>query len=284
MSEYQKQVEQFELPAQRLGDIDYSLVNKALKCGFPTIESQRYIRAKEADLIVLAARPGMGKTALICQIGMNVGKHGSAIMFSIEMDRETLKKRFVAVEGEKSIYELEKIDPKERSKIDARLKDINLLIDDTPSIHIDTLRSRCAAAHRRTPLDLVIVDYLQIVGTDPGRSKTEEVNEIVCKLKELAKELKVPILAAAQMNRNVEGRMQYGKEAAKPVMSDLADSASIEKWADTIMFLHREYVYTRQRPGEADIIVAKNRHGATEDFTLQFSGYITKFFDNGGGL
>lgn len=275
----EKAVENFEIPSLYLGDIGLDLDDTALACGFPTIEHYRYLRQNKPDLVVVAARPGIGKTSLICQLALNVSRKKNVLLYSLEMTAEQLKGRIMAVEAERAIGVLKNLPKEQLETINRNLRSYRLSIDDTNAIHINTLISRTIDFHKRNPLSLVVVDYIQIVACNPMRSKAEEVAFIAEKLKTLAKDIGCPVIAVAQMNRNVEGRSVYTKDM-RPMMSDLADSAGIEKWADLVMFLHRQYVYDRTRPGEADVYIVKNRNGESQDFILQFSGEITKFFDN----
>lgn len=273
----------FEDTATHIFDVSLDIKVEPLKCGFPTIEKYKFIRANKPDLIVMAARPGMGKTSFVLQLGNNIAKDGAALIFSLEMTKEQLKNKLIALETNKSLNKLAQLSDKQLGEINDLLRNRSLYIDDTNNLDIDTLVQRALTIHAKHKLNLVIVDYLQIVSVDQGRSKAEEVAIITRKLKNLAKQLNVPVMVLAQMNRNVESRLFIEKNT-KPMMSDLGDSSAIEKWADVIMFLHRQYIYDRTRPGEADIFVAKNRHGESRDFIMQFSGEITKFFDEGEGV
>lgn len=279
MDELDERLRRAQCPAVAIGDIDFDTDNSALPCGFSEVERYKYLRQRQPDLVVVAARPGVGKTAFALQLATNVARaSGPVLFFSLEMDRRQLKQRLVALQSETSINKLHLL--KEAKKVEIReyFSALPLSIDDEPSLAINVLMARAIATNKRTPLSLIVVDYLQIVRADSTRSKADEVAEIAEKLKVLAKELKVPIMALAQMNRNVEGRSMYSKDP-RPMMSDLADSAGIEKWSDVIMFLHRPELINKSRPGEVDVFVVKNRHGATEDFRLGFSGEITKFYD-----
>jgi replicative DNA helicase len=283
----------YELPGRHISAIECAFEVEPLKCGFKAIEDRLYLRKNRPDLSVIAARPGHGKTSLVCQIALNVSKHSNVLVFSLEMGAASLKERFLAVELDKPLKKLNLLTKEQVQAVNKRLESYRLVIDDTNSLHINEIVSRARARHKISPLSLVVVDYIQIVRTNGLRSKAEEVNLIAEQLKTLAKELNCPILAVAQNNRNIDGRGSYVdyksgelKRATntRPLMSDLADASGIEKWADFIAFIDRPFLTDRTRPGEADIFVVKNRNGVVDDFVLAFSGELTKFFDYQGGL
>lgn len=276
---FDEELKSFESPAHHIGSIDFDPTNNALMCGFSEIERGRYLRHGKSDLFVLAARPGVGKTQLALQICANVARSGSALFFSLEMDRRQLKQRLYSSESDTPLNRLHLLSENKRATIDARFNSCNLYVDDTNGLEINNLMSRTIAFNKFKKLDLIAVDYLQIVGTQGSRSKAEEVGQVAEKLKTLAKEVGCPVLALAQMNRNVESRLVHNKRDSRPMMSDLADSSNIEKFADQVVFLHRQYTVNKERPGEADVFVSKNRHGAVGDFKLGFSHELAKFYD-----
>lgn len=260
-----KQLAEFEAPGALLGDIQTPNVPAPLPVGLQSFEDALYFRAGCPDLVVMAARPGHGKTVLLCQLAAELARTKAVHLFSLEMTKEQLKERLVKAEGATA------------------LAGRQLYIDDTNGLDINTLYARVVARNRRTPLAAVFVDYLQIVSTPVSRSKTEEVNLIAQRLKDLAKELNIPVVVAAQMNRNVEGRLAAAKhkELVRPLMSDVADSAGIEKWADTLMFLHRQWVNGAESPNAVTMCVNKARHGRVRDVKLHFRGDLLKFYDRG---
>jgi replicative DNA helicase len=267
------------LPGTHIADIEIEYDNHALPCGFEFIEQQKYIRRNKPDLIIIAARPGCGKTALACQLAVNVAKHSPVLLFSLEMTKSQLATRLQALELERSINKLHLLKDTERANFKNKLQQLNLRIDDTNALNINALMNRAITMHQQQPLGLIIVDYLQIVNSGVQRTKAEEVFLVAEKLKTLAKDCNCPVIALAQMNRNVEGRSAYQKDP-KPMMSDLADSAGIEKWADFIMFIHRPYLIDKNMPKDiVNCFVAKNRNGDTQNFDLSFSGEIVKFFN-----
>lgn len=279
MSDLDEKLKRAECPAVSIGAIDYDIDNSHLPCGFRDIEQYQYLRRGKPDLVVVAARPGVGKTAFALQLAANVAAGaGPVLFFSLEMDRRQLKQRLVALQSETSISKLHMLGERKKKEISDHFNALQLGIDDEPSMPINVLMSRAIAAHKRAPLALVVVDYLQIIASASRRSKREEVAEIAEKLKVLAKTLNVPVVALAQMNRAVEQR-GFNSRETRPVLSDIADCDDIGKWSDLVMFLHRQELINKERPGEVDVFVVKNRHGAAEDFKLSFSGQITKFYD-----
>lgn len=282
----------FEFPGRHISEIECSLESDPLPCGFTEFEQRKYFRKNRPDLIVVAARPGHGKTSFVCQIALNVSKTMPVLVFSLEMNASSLKERLLAVELGRPIKKLQYVEKEIIENANRKLSNCNLIIDDTNGLHLNELINRTRAYKQANPdLGLVVVDYIQIVQTAQYRSKSEEVSIVARQLKELAKDLNCPVLVAAQNNRNIEGRgsfidyktgeMSQAKNN-RPMMSDLADSAGIEKWADFIMFLQRPYLVDRTRRDETDVFVVKNRNGEAEDIILGFSGEMTKFSDYTG--
>jgi replicative DNA helicase len=267
-----------------------------------------------SDLIILAARPSMGKTALACNIAFDVARHyawepqpdgskktvngGVVAFFSVEMSAEQLAMRLLAEVSGVSGDRLRKgeIDASEFGRVrDAALEiqEAPLYIDATGGITIAKLAARARRLKRMVGLDLIIVDYLQLVTGGDGKSdnRVQEVSMITQGLKALAKELSVPVMALSQLSRQVENR-----EDKKPQLSDLRESGSIEQDADMVMFVYREsYYLSRMEPREntedhfkwqeqmdqvkglAEIIIGKQRHGPIGNVKLSFNEDITKF-------
>lgn len=228
---------------------------------------------QQSDLIILAARPGMGKTALALNWCMNAIKtHSEArvAIFTLEMSKEQLVERLLSAEGKIDSTRLRRgdlgEDDMDRVMYAARM--INkfgerLVIDETPGITVNELRARCRRYKREHGLDLVIIDYLQLmsgsqVAAKQGRER--EIGEISTNLKGLAKELSVPVIACAQLNRGPDARPDK-----RPKMSDLRESGAMEQDADLIMFVYRDEYYNPESSdvGKSEVIVAKNRHGET---------------------
>jgi replicative DNA helicase len=237
---------------------------------------------QKADLIIIAGRPSMGKTAL----AINIAEHAaiksrlSVAVFSMEMPGEQLAMRMMSSLGRIDQHKvrtgrLEDHDwPRLTSAVEI-LKDARLFIDDTPALTPAELRSRCRRIAREHELDLVVVDYLQLMQV-PGtvENRATEISEISRSLKAMAKELKVPVIALSQLNRSLEQRPNK-----RPVMSDLRESGAIEQDADVIVFIYRDEVYDENSAdkGIAEVIIGKQRNGPIGTVKLAFLGQYTRF-------
>ncbi len=233
----------------------------------------------KSDLILLAARPGLGKTSFALNIAQNIGLQGKTIaIFSLEMSNEQLANRLLASHsgvdnkkfrtGELSSNEWVRLG--QSSSILAKTK---VYLDDTPNMTVAQMKAKL----RRLPeLDLVIVDYLQLMsGGGRSNSRQEEVSEISRSMKMLAKEFNVPVLCLSQLSRASEKR----EGDKRPMPSDLRESGSIEQDADAIMFLYNDALYNKETatPNKIELIIAKNRHGPTETVFLSWNSTLTKF-------
>ncbi len=231
----------------------------------------------KGDLIILGARPGVGKTSFALNIASNVAMRTKkkVAIFSLEMSCEQLVSRMLASEGLIDSYKmrkgnLEKDDWEKLARAAGVLAETDILIDDTSGISVTGMRAKL---RRVKNLGLVVIDYLQLMQSDKrSDNRVQEVSDISRNLKLLAKELEVPVITCAQLSRTSE------KENKKPVLSDLRDSGAIEQDADTIMFLSRDYYKNDpDKENVADCIIAKNRHGSTGTVTLGWYGQFTKF-------
>jgi len=237
-----------------------------------------------ADLIIVAGRPGMGKTAFALNIATNAAFTGLGVaVFSLEMAKEQLVLRMLCSEARvnsskvRSGYLGERDFP-QLAKAAGRLHETAIYIDDTPAISVLELRAKARrlVRDRTKKIGLIIVDYLQLMrGMGTANNREQEISEISRSLKALAKELSVPVMALSQLNRRVEDRTEK-----KPQMSDLRESGAIEQDADVIMFIYREEVYNRNddsKKGMAEVIIAKQRNGPTDTVTLTFLNEYTRF-------
>ncbi|MCL2207183.1 MAG: replicative DNA helicase [Fibromonadales bacterium] len=253
---------------------------------------------QKSDLIILAARPSMGKTALAINIAMNAAVHGKTVLFfSLEMNAQQLVERILSSMAGVNLSDLRhgRIYSETPKILLARAKELAekpLYIDDSVDVRAFDLLSKCRVFKRKhnNNLDLVVVDYLQMMKIrGDAENRAVGVAENSRMLKMLAKELQVPVLALAQLNRNVENRPVSG---GRPQLSDLRDSGSIEQDADMVWFIHRPIVEERKKKkGEewnptieaqrqAFLIVAKHRNGPTAEIELEFHGEITTFMDH----
>ena len=275
-------------------DMLYSRENKDDVIGLATgyVDLDRMTSGlQQGELIVIAARPSMGKTALAMNIvehvALNLKK--AAAVFSMEMSGPQLTLRMIGSVGRVDQHKLRSgtFEESEWPKlVDAvgKLNDSQIHIDDTAGLNAIEVRSRARRLHRSCGgLSLIVVDYLQLMsGTASGReeNRATEVAEISRSLKSLAKELKLPVIALSQLNRSVESRVDK-----HPMMSDLRESGAIEQDADLILFIYRDEVYNptnEASKGKAEIIVAKQRNGPTGPVTLTFLGKHTRFENYAG--
>ena len=242
-----------------------------------------------SDLVLIAARPSMGKTAFVLNIAqyMAFRKDVTVAIFSLEMSKEQLVNRLLAMESHVDSQNMRTGNLKDEDwqKLVEGADIIgksNLIIDDTPGITIAELRSKCRKYKLEYDLKLIIIDYLQLMSGSGGRSsdsRQQEISDISRSLKALARELQVPVIALSQLSRAVEQRPEH-----RPMLSDLRESGAIEQDADMVCFIHRpEYykIYTSadgsDLRGMAEIIIAKHRNGAVGDVRLRFIGQYTRF-------
>jgi replicative DNA helicase len=244
-----------------------------------------------SDLVILAARPGMGKTSFVLALAKNAAMdfNKGVALFSLEMSDVQLVQRFISLEAEISGHKmrkgnLEEYEWQQLYTAIEKMADIPIFIDDTPGINIFELRAKCRRLKAQYDIQMVIIDYLQLMsgGGDNKGNREQEVSAISRGLKALAKELNVPVIALSQLSRAVES---IGG-TKKPMLSDLRESGSIEQDADMVMFIYRGEYYQilEDEEGESlkgigEIVVAKNRHGALENIKLRFISEFAKFAD-----
>lgn len=258
---------------------------KGIQTGFEAIDNI-LTGMQESDLIILAARPSMGKTALALNMGLNIALTGKTVgVISLEMSKEQLVERlFVAMLAVDSwkmrTGQLTQDDFMRMGQVMDQLNSCKIFIDDSPGSAIAELRAKARRLQMEHGLDLLIVDYLQLMSL--GRSGTsitnrvQEISEISRSLKQLARELHIPIMALSQLSRAVEQR-----PVKIPQLSDLRESGAIEQDADVVMMMYREDYYEEDtdRPGMTDIYVRKHRHGMTGRAELLFKKEQMRFFD-----
>ena len=237
---------------------------------------------QRSDLIILAGRPSMGKTALALNIAQNVGKCGETVaIFSLEMSAAQLGERLLTAEsgvdaGRIRTGYLEAIDWEKVTMAIGALSEAPIFIDDTPGLMVHEIRSKCRRLKERRGLSLVIIDYLQLIAAPrrPGVNRTQEVSEITRALKQMARELDVPVIALSQLSRGVEQRQDK-----RPILSDLRESGSIEQDADVVAFLYRDDYYDREseKKNIIEVIIAKQRNGPVGTVELVFLKNFNKF-------
>lgn len=243
---------------------------------------------QEAQLIIIAARPSMGKTS----IAMNVVEHTvlngtGALVFSMEMSAKEITERQIATLADVDFrkFQCGDLNDEEWSRVTAanfKLNDVPLFIDDSPSLTIGEVRSKARRLHRKNRIGLIVVDYLQLMTVaNPGKNRNDDVTEISKGLKALAKEMSLPVIALSQLNRSVEQRPNK-----RPIMSDLRESGAIEQDADLIAFIYRDEVYNGDsaHQGIAELIIRKQRNGPQGTVYLNFDGTRVRFSDFTGQL
>ena len=292
----------FDISQERINN-DFQTINQVLKDTYDMIEklyteknevtglttgfrdlNKKINGFQKSDLLLIAARPAMGKTAFALNLVQNASLKGDAsvAVFSLEMSKEQLVQRMLSAQ---SNVELKKIKTGKLGANDwpriieamAVLSEAKIHIDDTPGIKISELRSKCRKLKIEKGLDLVLIDYLQLMeGEGNNESRQQEIAKISRSLKILAKELNCPVVALSQLSRAPEQRADH-----RPMLSDLRESGSIEQDADIVMFLYRDEYYNpdTERKNIGEVIVSKNRHGETGTVELVWFGEVQKFAD-----
>ena len=249
-------------------------------------------RLQRGDLFILAARPALGKSTLAMNIARNAAGQGAVVgIFSLEMSREQLALRLLSAESEVDSY-LMRLGLLGESATDrvmtgiGELSDLSIYMDDSPAQAVLEMRAKLRRLHTDRGVDLVIVDYLQLIAgrESRGENRVQELSEITRQLKAIARDLNVPVIAISQLSRAIEQRPDH-----YPQLSDLRESGSIEQDADVVAFIHREDRYTtaeqweQRHPTEpypenlAQLVIAKNRHGPTKSIHLYFRGNFSRF-------
>ncbi len=253
-----------------------------LSTGFTELDRQTN-GFQPAELIILAARPSMGKTALVCNIAEWCAGAGetATLIFSLEQSKLELAERFLCIRAKLDGHRLRKgqLEPDERHALleaSSELSRLPLFIDDHPGRTVGQISAICRRLKRRNQLGLVIIDYLQLIEPEDKRANREQqIAQITRRLKGIAKENQLPLIALSQLNRGVELR-----EDKRPRLADLRESGAIEQDADIVMFLHRPDAYNPEdRPGLAEIVVAKHRSGPTGIVNLQWRRESMRFDD-----
>lgn len=238
---------------------------------------------QKSDLIILAARPSMGKTAFALNIAQNIAirQNVPVVIFSLEMSKIQLAQRVVCAEAEIDAQRVRmgELQPNEWERISNVLNTLHqapIMIDDTAGVSVSDIRAKCRRLKMKYPdMGMILIDYLQLIEDRSSNDRNQQISTISRGLKSLARELDVPIIALSQLSRKVEDRTDK-----TPMLSDLRESGAIEQDADVVMFIFREEYYDKENPevkNKAKIIVAKQRNGPTGNFDLIFQGSTTRF-------
>ncbi|MCI2049423.1 MAG: replicative DNA helicase [Lachnospiraceae bacterium] len=256
--------------------------------GFTDLDN-RTAGFQRSDLILIAARPSMGKTALALNIAEYAAFHDDrcVAIFSLEMSKEQLVNRLIAMESHVDAQKIRTGDLDEAEWIEivkgaGRIGRSRLIIDDTPAISVPEIRSKCRKYKSEFGLQMIFIDYLQLMSGSAhssDASRQQEISDISRALKSLARELEVPVIALSQLSRAVEGRPNH-----RPMLSDLRESGAIEQDADVVMFIYRDDYYNEdsEKKGLADIIIAKQRNGPIATVELSWLPQYTKFANYAG--
>jgi replicative DNA helicase len=240
------------------------------------------------QMIIIAARPAMGKSTLALDLCRAASIHNNmtSVIFSLEMNRSEITMRLLSAEARVPLNHIRNgnMSDDDWQRLARKMSEVSaapFFIDDSPNMTMMEIRSKARRLKQRHDLKLIVIDYMQLMSS--GRkveSRQLEVSEFSRQIKLLAKELEVPIIALSQLNRGPEQRADK-----RPMMADLRESGSLEQDADMVILLHRDDAYEResQRPGEADLIVAKHRNGPTRDITVAFQGHYSRFVDMAQG-
>ncbi|MCD5410329.1 MAG: replicative DNA helicase [Clostridiales bacterium] len=256
---------------------------RGLSTGFTDVD-RKLNGLNKTDLILVAARPAMGKSAFAMNLAQNIAVRagGSVAIFSLEMSKEQLMLRMIAAESMVDLTKIQNGNLNEKEWISianaiAPLSQSNVYFDDTPGISVMEMKSKCRRLKLEKGLDVVLVDYLQLMqGDKRTENRQQEISAISRNLKMLAKELDCPVIALSQLSRAPELRSDR-----RPILSDLRESGAIEQDADIVMFLYRDEYYhaDSEQKNIAEIIVAKHRHGETGTISLIWLGNYQKFLD-----
>ena len=267
--------------------IDAAAQNKDKIVGIPTgfkDIDEKTSGLQRSDLIIVAARPAMGKTAFALNIAQQsaVKAGSSVIIFSLEMSKEQLGQRLLAMQARVEMQKLKQgdLDRKDWDRITMALDELNntkIVIDDTPGISVMEMRNKCRRLKAEQGLDLVVVDYLQLMSLQ-GKTdnRQQEISTISRNLKLLAREMDCPVIVLSQLSRAPEQRQDH-----RPILSDLRESGSIEQDADIVIFLYRDDYYNENtdKPGVCEVNIAKHRSGPTDKVELTWVSRYTKFSD-----
>lgn len=272
---------------ENLKIIDAAAQNKDKITGIPTgfhDLDEKTSGLQRSDLVIVAARPGMGKTAFALNIAQQSAvKHGtSAIIFSLEMSKEQLGQRLLAMQARVEMQKLKQgdLDRKDWDRVSLGVDELNnskIVIDDTPGISLMEMRNKCRRLKAEQGLDLIVVDYLQLM-TFEGKTdnRQQEISALSRNMKLLAREMNCPVILLSQLSRAPELRQDK-----RPMLSDLRESGSIEQDADIVIFLYRDDYYNEntEKPGVCEVNIAKHRSGPTDKIELTWVSRYTKFSD-----
>ncbi len=254
-----------------------------LATGFVDLD-KKLAGLQPANLVIIAGRPAMGKSSLALNIATHAASEGEPVaIFSLEMSKEEIVQRILSSVGKVDSMKLRsgQLGPLWQKVVDAagRMYKAPIYIDDSPVVTVTDIRAKCRRLKRKSGLSLIVVDYLQLMESHGSENRQQEIAQISRNLKNLARELDVPIIAASQLNRSLESR-----EDKRPRLSDLRESGSLEQDADVVMFVYRHEYYhpeDQDKKGIAEVIVSKHRAGSTGPVEMTFQPEFTRFANLG---
>lgn len=267
--------DQLLYPGRQLSDFDPKrLAIDIIPSGFSSLDKFKLLKKNRGELILIGARPSQGKSGLGFQIATAVAQYGKSHIFSLEMDHESIVARQASITMNRPLDYIQGglAGSSELNAVKASLERLNCIVDDRANLNIYQICDAARMQNKKHRTDLIVVDYVQIVATDQSDySRAVALGRVSTELKNLAKELRIPIIALSQLNRSSEFR-----EDGTPQLSDLKESGQLEQDADVVLLIHRH----RDTPTTAKIIIAKNRNGPTGDVIMEFASGQCRFIDN----
>lgn len=258
------------------------LIVETLSTGFPTLDHYSILKKGAGELIVVGGRPSVGKSAFMFQMAYNVAHHSPVHVFSLEMSHEAVLSRTLSMLLDCSVKDLQQglLTAEALKDAYSALMQLKYTIDDRSGLNVSDISELVRKRHKQDGTSLVVIDYLTFIQMEKTATRDVEVGIVTKALKNLAKELKIPIVIGSQLSRQSE---QRGASSGnyKPKLADLRESGNIEQDADVVLFVHREQDQNGIKSDFADIIVAKNRNGSCGTVEMRFEGRQTRFIDEG---
>lgn len=267
------EVDRLLYPGKQISDFDADRLKiDILPCGFPSLDAYKLLKRNRGELIILGARPSQGKSGLGFQIATQVAELGKSHIFSLEMDHESIASRQASISLNMPLDYIQggSASSSQINTVKASLERLNCIIDDRPSLNVHQICDAARMQNKKSRTDLIVVDFIQIVDYDRKGNRAIELASISMALKNLAKELRIPVIALSQLNRQSEFR-----EGGEPMLSDLKESGSLEQDADVVLLIHR----SKDTPNSAKILIAKNRNGPTGEVNMEFAPSQCRFLD-----
>lgn len=270
------------IPWQHIADFNpEDLIVNVLPSGFPSLDHYNLLKSDRGELIIVAGRPSVGKSALCFQLAENMAEHYPVFVFSLEMDIGSIRARMAAMKSAIAANDLirGRWVSDELFTAHSTMGGMGYYIDDRGGLNVHQITDIARTAKKTLGIKAIVVDHLSIIRRQKSHSSDAEISAITIELKTLAKELKIPVILACQLSRSNERR---GHETGDytPMLSDLRDSGAIEQDADMVLMLYRhEMYYKHERQGEVDIIITKNRNGPIGTVKMLFSRSQTRFIE-----